>query len=227
MWIPWDREHHKADLERHAREVAQRTGFAFPVLDPGGEVIGCVYLSPAPDVAVHAWVRASPAELCSRRRERGVGPRRDPPRAPALRPRPHYRKDYFDQPDAEVEHLEEGALLNDVHLHDNPASKKHTSGEQPSRCPSCPPQQANGRDRLWCGHHNEEEDPGETIADLEARGAPNVIVEHVLTAQHQAQRTGDRPDGGSCAENDCEGANEPHGETLPARVAPRYLGIPP
>jgi hypothetical protein len=57
-----------ADLERHARDFAGRTGFAYTVLDPGsGEVIGCVYIYPPRrdgyDVDVRSWVSADRAEL--------------------------------------------------------------------------------------------------------------------------------------------------------------------
>lgn len=67
-WPPpggMSREKNFADLERHARDFAQRTGFTFTVLDPGGEVIGCVYLYPSTthDVTVQSWVRTSHAEL--------------------------------------------------------------------------------------------------------------------------------------------------------------------
>jgi hypothetical protein len=38
------------DLERHARDFAERTGFTFTVLKPGTEeVIGCLYIYPAKD----------------------------------------------------------------------------------------------------------------------------------------------------------------------------------
>ena len=64
-----------ADLERHARDFAARTGFTYTVLDPTDEtVIGCVYIYPArradrsepgaePDASVQSWVRAASAEL--------------------------------------------------------------------------------------------------------------------------------------------------------------------
>ena len=56
-----------ADLERHARDFAERTGFTYTVLDAGDDVIGCVYVYPARDdvhdLSVHSWVRASRAEL--------------------------------------------------------------------------------------------------------------------------------------------------------------------
>jgi hypothetical protein len=68
---PWPRpmtiEENRADLERHARDFADRTGFTYSVLDAEGDVIGCVYVYPARDddhdVHVRSWVRASRAEL--------------------------------------------------------------------------------------------------------------------------------------------------------------------
>jgi RimJ/RimL family protein N-acetyltransferase len=61
-------ERNLADLERHAADFTARQGFTFTVLDPAdGDVIGCVYLYPAPsedhDVIVQSWVRASHADL--------------------------------------------------------------------------------------------------------------------------------------------------------------------
>ena len=58
----------RRDLERHARDFAERTGFTFTVLRPGTEeVIGCVYIYPAKDggggARVLSWVRADVAEL--------------------------------------------------------------------------------------------------------------------------------------------------------------------
>ena len=58
----------RGDLERHARDFAERTGFTFTVLRPGTEeVIGCVYMYPAKDdggaAHVSSWVRADVAEL--------------------------------------------------------------------------------------------------------------------------------------------------------------------
>jgi len=57
-----------ADLARHAQDFADRTGFAYTVLDPAsGEVLGCVYFYPPRragyDVDVRSWVRADRAEL--------------------------------------------------------------------------------------------------------------------------------------------------------------------
>jgi hypothetical protein len=55
------------DLERHARDFAERTGFTYTVLDPDGQVIGCLYIYPSKDAAgtadVRSWVRASRADL--------------------------------------------------------------------------------------------------------------------------------------------------------------------
>jgi len=62
-----------ADLERHARDFAERTGFTYTVLDPERDVIGCVYVYPATDdvhdAHVQSWVRASRAELDAPLRE--------------------------------------------------------------------------------------------------------------------------------------------------------------
>jgi hypothetical protein len=57
-----------ADLARHSQDFADRTGFAYTVLDPSsGEVIGCVYFYPPRrdgyDVDVRSWVRADRAGL--------------------------------------------------------------------------------------------------------------------------------------------------------------------
>ncbi len=56
-----------ADLERHARDFAGRTGFTYTVLDAADDVIGCVYVYPADDgvhdASVQSWVRSSHAEL--------------------------------------------------------------------------------------------------------------------------------------------------------------------
>ena len=58
-------EENRADLEMHARDFEQRTGFTYTVLDPAdGKVIGCVYIYPRDaDVSVRSWVRAASAEL--------------------------------------------------------------------------------------------------------------------------------------------------------------------
>jgi len=56
-----------ADLYRHARDFAERSGFTYSVLDPEGDVIGCTYIYPAGDethdVHVRSWVRESRADL--------------------------------------------------------------------------------------------------------------------------------------------------------------------
>jgi hypothetical protein len=68
----WPREmsldENLADLERHARDFEQRTGFTYTVLDPSSRaVIGCLYIYPSKlpdhDADVRMWVRASHAEL--------------------------------------------------------------------------------------------------------------------------------------------------------------------
>jgi hypothetical protein len=66
-------EQNLADLERHARDFAARTGFTYTVLDAiDGLVIGCVYIYPPSatgaseagfDASVRSWVRAESAEL--------------------------------------------------------------------------------------------------------------------------------------------------------------------
>jgi hypothetical protein len=60
-------EENRADLQRHADVFANRSGFTYTVLEPGGDVVGCVYIYPAPDgpqdARVLSWVRASRAEL--------------------------------------------------------------------------------------------------------------------------------------------------------------------
>jgi RimJ/RimL family protein N-acetyltransferase len=55
------------DLERHARDFEQRSGFTYTVLDRDDDVVGCVYIYPDRK-GVHAahvssWVRATRAEL--------------------------------------------------------------------------------------------------------------------------------------------------------------------
>jgi hypothetical protein len=61
-------EANRGDLEDHARDFEERTGFTFTVLAPATEdVIGCVYIYPAKDddhdAEVRSWVRADVAEL--------------------------------------------------------------------------------------------------------------------------------------------------------------------
>ena len=57
-----------SDLQRHADDFENRTGFTYTVLDPAtDDVIGCVYVYPDKREQHHAvvlsWVRASRAEL--------------------------------------------------------------------------------------------------------------------------------------------------------------------
>ena len=67
----WPREmsldENRADLERHARDFVDRRGFTFTVLDPGDDVVGCVYIYPARDgvhdAVVQSWVRETAAAL--------------------------------------------------------------------------------------------------------------------------------------------------------------------
>ena len=61
-------EENLADLERHARDFAERAGFSYTVLAPAtDDVLGCVYIYPARgeghDAYVWSWVRASVPEL--------------------------------------------------------------------------------------------------------------------------------------------------------------------
>ncbi len=68
----WPREmtadENRADLERHADDFRNRTGFTYTVLDPATRnVIGCVYIYPLPesddDARALSWVRATHATL--------------------------------------------------------------------------------------------------------------------------------------------------------------------
>ena len=63
---PMTLEENRADLERHARDFAARSGFTYTVLDPSDRrVIGCVYIYPDTkgddDAIVLSWVRATHA----------------------------------------------------------------------------------------------------------------------------------------------------------------------
>lgn len=63
---PMTRAENLADMEMHAREFVDRTGFTYSILD-GDQVIGCVYVYPPTgdadgDARVRSWVRASRAE---------------------------------------------------------------------------------------------------------------------------------------------------------------------
>ena len=62
------RDETRADLQRHAEDFRNRTGFTYTVLDPASRgVIGCVYIYPLTDgdcdARAHSWVRASHAQL--------------------------------------------------------------------------------------------------------------------------------------------------------------------
>ena len=47
-----DADKNRADLQRHADDFRNRTGFTYTVLDPQSrDVIGCVYIYPLPDSA--------------------------------------------------------------------------------------------------------------------------------------------------------------------------------
>jgi hypothetical protein len=59
-------QENRADLERHARDFAARSGFTYTVLDPTDRgVTGCVYIYPDDksenDAVVTSWVRATHA----------------------------------------------------------------------------------------------------------------------------------------------------------------------
>jgi hypothetical protein len=64
---PMTLDENRADLERHASDFENRTGFTYTVLSPEGDVIGCVYIYPskkeAVDAEVQSWVRTSDADL--------------------------------------------------------------------------------------------------------------------------------------------------------------------
>ena len=67
-------DENRADLERHARDFAARSGFTYTVLDPSDRgVIGCVYIYPdtkgTDDAAVTSWVRATRAAADAALRE--------------------------------------------------------------------------------------------------------------------------------------------------------------
>lgn len=60
---PMSLEENLADMEMHAREFGDRSGFTYSILD-GDDVIGCLYIYPTddePDAVVRSWVRASRA----------------------------------------------------------------------------------------------------------------------------------------------------------------------
>lgn len=66
--VPMTADENLADLDAHARDFRERTGFTYTVLDPStDDVIGCVYVYPdaggEADASVRSWVRASRSEL--------------------------------------------------------------------------------------------------------------------------------------------------------------------
>ncbi len=66
---PMSLEQNLGDLESHARDFRERTGFTYSILD-GDEVIGCIYIYPSPaehdEAKVRSWVRASRADMDAR-----------------------------------------------------------------------------------------------------------------------------------------------------------------
>jgi hypothetical protein len=61
-------DENRADLERHADDFRDRTGFTYTVLDPASrDVIGCVYIYPVRDddcdAQARSWVRRTHADL--------------------------------------------------------------------------------------------------------------------------------------------------------------------
>ena len=64
--VPMSLEQNLGDLERHASDFENRTGFTYSILD-GHDVIGCVYIYPSKrpgyDAEVASWVRASRSEM--------------------------------------------------------------------------------------------------------------------------------------------------------------------
>jgi hypothetical protein len=71
---PMTLDENRADLERHARDFAARSGFTYTVLDPADrDVIGCLYIYPdkagVEDAVVTSWVRATHAEADAELRE--------------------------------------------------------------------------------------------------------------------------------------------------------------
>jgi hypothetical protein len=64
--VPMSLEENHKDLESHARDFRERSGFTYTILD-GDEVIGCVYIYPPRregfDAKLRSWVRASRAAM--------------------------------------------------------------------------------------------------------------------------------------------------------------------
>jgi len=59
-------DENRSDLERHAADFRNRSGFTYTVLDAGDDVVGCVYVYPSGDgvhdAEVLSWVRESVAD---------------------------------------------------------------------------------------------------------------------------------------------------------------------
>ena len=64
---PMTPDENLSDLEGHARDFANRTGFTYTVRDiDTDEIVGCVYIYPwknEPGTRILSWVRASRADL--------------------------------------------------------------------------------------------------------------------------------------------------------------------
>jgi hypothetical protein len=60
-------DENRGDLERHAKDFSDRTGFTFTVLNSSNDVVGCLYVYPARDdvhdAKARSWVRESEAAL--------------------------------------------------------------------------------------------------------------------------------------------------------------------
>jgi|SRR5215207_8531672 len=79
-------EENRADLERHARDFAARSGFTYTVLDPSDRsVIGCARLTPTATSRFESLSRAGSSRMAiqaDRIRRAGVGAQDNPlPRA--------------------------------------------------------------------------------------------------------------------------------------------------
>jgi hypothetical protein len=67
--VAMPKEQNLRDLEQHAADFGNRTGFTYTVVSPTDEVIGCVYIYPPEqsradaDVEVRSWVRGDHAAL--------------------------------------------------------------------------------------------------------------------------------------------------------------------
>jgi hypothetical protein len=63
---PMNLDSNLEDLEMHARDFDQRSGFTYSVLD-GDEIIGCVYIYPVADpdhdASIRSWVSESRSEM--------------------------------------------------------------------------------------------------------------------------------------------------------------------